>query len=352
MSRTNKLARTLIALGVIGLLSGQSQAAVSLLVGSVGTNSIDQYDGTTGAFIRTFATDPGLDAPFGMAMGPDLNNDGTPDLYVVSLGKSSVIAFEGSTGAKIATFVPSGSAGLQFPNTGVFNGGFYYLTDFTNNRVMEFNGDGTVHSANFINGGPSQLQGPTGLVFDPATNHYLVSSSTNSVLKEYNRDGSFFGSYTDFGQGGLSAPAGLVLPSSGTTRVWASSFGNNTVIGYKGVGFFSAMVDHTISGNGLSGPAGLALDASGNLYVGNSGGNDVLEFDATGNFIKTFVAPGAGGLKTPIDLLFTSVPAIMSPGTPPVLQPESAPEPSSVLLLGLGAAGLIGYCVRQRRTVV
>lgn len=68
---------------------------------------IQRYDGTSGAFIDTFAN-PGVEpsgwprGPTGVAFGPDGN------LYVVKM--DTIMRFDGSTGAYIDDFVPAGGA--------------------------------------------------------------------------------------------------------------------------------------------------------------------------------------------------------------------------------------------------
>ena len=93
-----------------------------MLVSSISGNSIEQYNATTGAFIRTFATDSRIIAAYGLTYGPDLNQDGTPDLFVLSLGTSSAFAFDGKTGTEISQFIQPFANGLSYPNTIVWDG--------------------------------------------------------------------------------------------------------------------------------------------------------------------------------------------------------------------------------------
>ena len=63
---------------------------------SGGQGRVERYNGTTGAYIGTFArpSDPG-----GITFGPDGN------LYVANRGGNDVLRFNGTTGALIDTFV-------------------------------------------------------------------------------------------------------------------------------------------------------------------------------------------------------------------------------------------------------
>jgi DNA-binding beta-propeller fold protein YncE len=88
----------------------------NLFVSSRYTNSVLEYNGTTGAFVRTFASGGGLIQPLGLAFGPN------GDLFVScspltgAPGCNSVLEYNGTTGAFVRAFVTSGSGGLQGPN--------------------------------------------------------------------------------------------------------------------------------------------------------------------------------------------------------------------------------------------
>jgi uncharacterized membrane protein len=61
-------------------------------------DAILRYDGTTGAFIDTFAAGGGVNDPLGLAIGPDGN------LYVASANTNNVLRYNGVTGAPIDAF--------------------------------------------------------------------------------------------------------------------------------------------------------------------------------------------------------------------------------------------------------
>jgi hypothetical protein len=69
-----------------------------------GTGTIDkvfQYDATSGAYLGVFAAGNGLDAPIGLAQGPDGN------IYVASTFADKIHRFNLSTGAFLGDFVPN-----------------------------------------------------------------------------------------------------------------------------------------------------------------------------------------------------------------------------------------------------
>jgi hypothetical protein len=98
--------------------------------------------------------------------------------------------------------------------------------------------------------------------------------------------------------GGLSAPSGLALDSSG--NVWLSNNGNSSITELSNAGL-ALSPSGGFTGGGLDQPSALALDANGNVWVANKTGNDVSIFSGTGTPSAASPLTG-GGLNAPVSI--------------------------------------------------
>ena len=128
------------------------------------------------------------------------------------------------------------------------------------------------------------------------------------------------GSSTTFASG-LFNPQALAFDSSGNLYVSESS--NGDVVKVTPGGSKSTFA------SGLSTPIGLAFDSSGNLYVAEGSAGGIVKVTPGGS--KSVFA---SGFSSPRFIAFAAT---------------GSPEPSSLLLVGLGALGLGGLERRRRR---
>jgi predicted hotdog family 3-hydroxylacyl-ACP dehydratase len=143
--------------------------------------------------------------------------------------------------------------------------GLLLTADPVNHRIMAFDpADGDLVDPEFIPSDLANLPNPIAAVLGPNQNSVLVVDGDADVVQQFDLDGHYLG---------IFAPAGGV--------------------------------DLNVMDN----PTGLAWLPNGNLAVSISNGlnaNAVAEFDASGAFVGNRIAPGAGGLMGPRDILIHS----------------------------------------------
>jgi hypothetical protein len=241
--------------------------------------------------------------------------------------------------------VPAGSEGLTGLRGLLLHGGYLYASSSGNNAVLRFSAaDGSPAPASgqtgatFVPGGIafSPLSGPAGLLFGPDGNLYVASSGSHAVLRFDGTTGVFANFLVSPGSGGLVGPEGLVGGDDG--NLYVASAGTHSVMRYSG---WVAATPLPSAGNtgatfasweGLSSPHGLAWGPDGRLYVSGFLSDNLVCFDAAGQFVSEHVkatdsagldgpgqfafAPAPGLAPTDIDLSNATVAENEAPGTP------------------------------------
>jgi sugar lactone lactonase YvrE len=142
------------------------------LLSSENTNSILEFDGSTGDFVGYFVPpgSGGLFRPNVLIFGPD------GDLYVDSYnGGDDVLRFDGVTGAFISTFVAPGSGGLRSGALMAFGpDGDLYIANTEGDDVLRYDGTTGAFLGTFITPASGGPLGPDSLNFRP--DGYLYTS--------------------------------------------------------------------------------------------------------------------------------------------------------------------------------
>jgi WD40 repeat protein len=285
-----------------------SCAKQNLLVCSLFTNSVLEYDGTTGAFVTAFVPSGsgGLTFPGGLTVGPNGN------LFVSSSSTNSVLEYNGTTGAFITAFVAPGSGGLNDPLGLTFGpNGNLFVGSAVTRSVLEYNGTTGAFVTAFVPSSSGGLIAPSNLAFHG--NLFVAAADASSVLEYDGTTGAFVTAFVPSGSGGLCENADLIFGSNGNLFVGSGNnpfCSSNSVLEYNGTSgaFITAFVPS--GSGGLTFPGGLAFGPNGNLFVSSLNANSVLEYNGTtGAFITTFVSPGSGGLSGTGKLTFFTAPS-------------------------------------------
>lgn len=161
-----------------------------LYVASFGNDQIVRVDvdaGTASSFVA--AGSGGLNGPSSLVFGPNGN------LFVSSNLTNSVLEFDGTTGAFIQTFVASGSGGLVGPYGLAFGTLGRLFVAGSDNSVRRYDGFSGAFIDVFVSAGSGGLSGPRGMVFT-SNNRLLVASFNNSGVLEYSPTGVFLRNVT------------------------------------------------------------------------------------------------------------------------------------------------------------
>jgi len=277
------------------------------------SNNIVQFDGTTGAFVRTLAIGGALNNPVGMAIDPS----GT-SVYVANRASNNILQFNLTSGALMNTL---SGGGLITPMDLTFGAdGNLYSTSGTGAQVYRFNGTTGAPMGAFLSGS-TLPNGPVGLCFGPGGSLLVSSALTNQVLR-YDGSSGVFQSVFASGNG-LSNPTDVVYRPDG--KVYVLSAVSNQVMRWDSSGNF---VDVFAQGGGLNVGIGLAFRFNGDLVVGSNQTNQVLGYSGV-NGSSTGVFASGGGISGTNGVAVISV-----------------PEPVSLLAVSLGA---IGIAARRRK---
>ena len=170
-------------------------------------------------------------------------------------------------------------AGLTWPaGLAVAADGNVYCSDEHECRISVFDPDATFPfpegkpgeealSAWGVKGSaPGQLDGPSGLAFDPNDNLYVVDSRNNRV-QLFTKDGQFLDGWGRYGagEGELSRPWGITVDAHGD--VYVADWGNSRIQKFSADGRYLMSFGGGQSGSGaLDHPAGVAVDNDGDVF--------------------------------------------------------------------------------------
>ena len=173
--------------------------------------------------------------------------------------------------------------------------GNVWVSDTGNNRVVEFSASGT-----------GALNSPSGVAIG-ASGQVLVSDTGNNRVAEFTASGSYTSSFNSK----MGSPTGITVDSSGDIWVANSGLddaGPDAVMEYNSAGTWLASLgtgESSVHG-GLSDPSDVALDGSGHAFVADPDYGWVEEFDTSGPYLDEFGASQPGLLSSPQSLVVNS----------------------------------------------
>lgn len=166
--------------------------------------------------------------------------------------------------------------------------GDLYLSDYNNDRVVVYSGDGELLRTFTAPG----LNGPRGVVFGDSGEVFVASQLSNQIYR-FDQADNFLGSFTATG---LSGPTGLAIASTG--ELYVANFSGGFISVFSQGGTFL----RTFTAPGFTTPNCVAFDSSGNIYASSAVAALVFKWDANEQFITSFGHPTTGGLVSPMGI--------------------------------------------------
>ncbi len=304
-----------------------------------------QVYGQGGSFTSSAANNGGVSAGLNNPMYVTL--DSTGDLYVVDRSNNRALFYPFGSTTATRVYGQNGSFSSAAANNGGINAnslsqpwgvavdasGNLYVSDYSNNRVLEYGSFGNVnvcpsgqstpapcsttvtesyYAASDTNFGATQVvtQGATGLDFSLASGNTctgtvtagntcqvnvtftpLAAGSRSGAVNLFDSNGISLATAPAYGTGqapvaafgpgtqvvlsatGLNRPTGVALDAAGD--LFIADYANNQIVKVAPGG-----VQTTVPTNGLSNPRGVAVDGAGNLFISDAGNARVVEIPA------------------------------------------------------------------------
>jgi sugar lactone lactonase YvrE len=262
------------------LPNGGTVAAVNML--TQGTPSLDFQTPADTCWGNSY--NPGgqctVDVTFtpqypGLRMGAVvLQDNSTPPnvlatAFISGTGSGPLLLFDNRS------WTPQMGAGLSNPQGVAVDGaGNVYITDTGNNRVVDVSaGSGTQTTIG------TGFNAPQGVAVDGAGNVYIADTGNNQVVEV--RAGG--GTQTTIGTG-FNGPRGVAVDGAG--NIYVADTGNNQIVIIPAGGgsqtTFCGGPNSSSACQALNGPAGVAVDGAGNVYIADTGNSQVLLMAAAG----------------------------------------------------------------------
>jgi len=241
-----------------------------------------------------------LHSPSGVAL------DSSGDVWVSDTDDNKVVEYS-ATGTAIGGFTPSGTYALNAPTAIAVNAaGDVFVADTGDNRVVEYSGSGTELNVFGTASGSGELSSPTGVALT-ASGQVLVSDTGDNRVVEFTAAGVYSSSFNSK----MGGPAGITVDASGDIWVANSGLadaGPDTVMEYNSAGTWLASIGtgETSTHGGLSDPSDVALDGSGHAFVTDPDYGWVEEFGTTGPYLDEFGTAQPGLLSYPQALAVNS----------------------------------------------
>ena len=211
-------------------------------------------------------------------------------------GYNTIERFNGTTGAFMGTFASGPINGVR---TIVFHDGYMFVASEYTNQVLQYDATNGAYVGAIVAAGSDGINGPNGMAMDSAGNLYVAGRNSNTIVK-YDTNGNPVWA-TPAGSGGLNLPEGMTVDPSGSYLYVANSGSPSNVLKFNTqTGAFVGVAAST----GLNSPHSVTFGPDGLLYVSSGANNRILRFTANGTYVDDYIPAGSGGLNSPHAISF------------------------------------------------
>jgi len=192
--------------------------------------------------------------------------DGSGNLWVANYGASNVLELNATTGAVLNTI----TNGVNQPTRMQFVGGDLYVLNTAGNTITIY-GDLSTPGAKLVRTIliPSSITRPLGAAVDAYGDVYVAGNASDNVIA-LNISGGLIETLTQDKKGfPFSAPGTLVIHGQDIYAGFGAGVGEDAVISYN-VGEFLTLDPQEITvynDNVNTGPTAVAFDSKGNVYI-------------------------------------------------------------------------------------
>jgi gliding motility-associated-like protein len=323
-----------------------SDALGNIYVADAGNNQIKKI--TPGGVVTVFAGSGNLGAADGQGTAASfarpwgLTMDGKGNIYVADAGNnlirmitpSGVVSTIAGSGSKGANNGISSQATFNNPaGVAVDKAGNVYVVDSDNNLIRKITPGGIV-STFAGNGQFSSVDGqgtsagfydPHGIAIDNAAGLLYIADGNNRIRKiDLNANVTTFAGNNSGNADGVGTMASFYFPIGITIdklgNLYISDTGNDEVREVTAGGLVTTIAGNgsngSVDGNGknasINAPIGITLDPSGNLYVTEGPGNIIRKIDPAEN-VTTLTLVGSNGTSSESSSLAVNVTVLSQP---------------------------------------
>jgi hypothetical protein len=230
--------------------------------------------------------------------------DGSTTIYVAEGTEGSTggsIQMFNTSGTSLGTMTTNGSAVFGQPNGVAYYGGNIYVVDQVNMAVYEINPIGPT-LINFTS--PNSFLSPEGIAVNSTNGDVYVADTGNDRIVEFSSSLAYLATFGSTGSGNsqFNNPSAVAVDGSG--NIYVADASNQRVQIFNSSNTYTGQFWTAVSAE--SDVYGITLDTNIplNIYLADSGTDQIEEYTSTGTFITSGLGNPATANPDPVGLVF------------------------------------------------